>query len=260
MLVGELRVRDGELPLQIAAADRLETLVRLRVDAGDEEARDREHRAGVAARRDEALEPAQVRLGDGRVALEREDQGDVDRDALGDAVLDRTEARLGGRDLDVEVRAIDLLVEAKRLLEGALALVGERRVDLERDEAVDSVRPLPDRAHQVAGLADVVDREREELLHGVVRQRGDLAQLLVVEVALGEGLLEDRRVRGDADDSVVGDQAGELAGVEHLARERVDPDAHACCAEPVETGGISHRTSFRARPPWPGGRSSGRRR
>ena len=147
VLVGELRVRDRELALQVGPAERLEPLVGLGVDAGDEEARDGEHLARVAAAGDEPLEPAEVGLGDGRVALEREDQRHVDRDALRDAVLDRAEARLGGRDLHVEVRAVDLLVEAHRLLEGALAVVGERRVDLERDEAVDPVRALPDGAH-----------------------------------------------------------------------------------------------------------------
>ena len=65
--------------------------------------------------------------------------------------------------------------------------------------------------------------------------RGDLAQLLVVAVALGERLLEDRRVGRDADDRVVGHQRGELARVEHLARERVDPDADACVAQLLQS-------------------------
>ena len=50
---------------------------------------------GIAALLDEALEPTDVRLGDLRVAGEREDQRDVDRAAARDAVLDRAEARLG---------------------------------------------------------------------------------------------------------------------------------------------------------------------
>ena len=231
MLVGEPSIRDSELPLEVAATDGLEPLVGLAVDTGDEEARDRQHRAGIAPGGDEPLEAAEVGLGDGRVAPEGEDQRHVDRDPFGNAVLDRTEPRLGGRDLDVHVRAIDLLVEPRRLLEGALALVGERRVDLERDPAVDSGRALPDGVHQVTGCADVVHREGEEDLGRVTGRCGHLAQLLVVEVALGEGLLEDRRVGGDADDRVVGHQAGELSGVEHLAGKRVDPDADACVAQ-----------------------------
>jgi hypothetical protein len=52
-----------------------------------------------------------------------------------------------------------------------------------------------------------------------------LAELVVVPVALRERLLEDRRVRGDADDGVLLDQLRERAVAEPLARERVDPDA-----------------------------------
>ena len=108
MRVGELRVRDRELALEIGPPGLLEPPVGFGVDARDEEARDRDHAAGVAAGGDQPLEPAEVRLDDLRVALEREDQRDVDRAALGDAVLDRAEARLGAGDLHVEVLPLDL--------------------------------------------------------------------------------------------------------------------------------------------------------
>ena len=107
VLVGELGIGDGELALEILAAHGFEPLVGFRVDARDEEARDGQHLTGVAASRDEPLEPAQVGLSNLRVALQREDQRDVDRLAVGDAILDRRQARLGGGDLDVAVRTID---------------------------------------------------------------------------------------------------------------------------------------------------------
>ena len=50
-------------------------------------------------------------------------------------------------------------------------------------------------------------------------------ELLVVPVAPGQGLLEDRRVGRDPDDGVLVDHSLQLAGLEPLARERVDPDA-----------------------------------
>src|SRR5581483_9526314 len=81
VLVRELRVRDRELAAQrerLVGADRLEPLVGLGVDARDEEARDAVHLARIAARCDEPLEPAQIRLDDFLVALQREDQRDVD--------------------------------------------------------------------------------------------------------------------------------------------------------------------------------------
>ena len=227
--VREPRVRDRELALEPRrlAADLLQPPVGLGVDARDEEARDRRDARGIAAARDQPLQPADVRLDDGRVALEREDQGHVDRLALRDAVLDRGEARHGRGDLHEQVRLVDLAVQPDRLLEGRLAVVGQRRVDLERDVAVDAFRPVPDRLQQVAGAPDVLHRELEEDLGRVVLGLQQLAELLVVPVPGRERLLEDRRVRGDADDGVLLQQPGELAGLEHLARDRVDPRADA---------------------------------
>ena len=95
-LVGELRVGDRELALElVVAADLVEALVGLGVHARDEERRDADaSRARVAAAGDEALDAAHVGLGDLAVALEREDQRDVDRDAGRDRVLDRLQALL----------------------------------------------------------------------------------------------------------------------------------------------------------------------
>ena len=209
------------------AADLVEPPVRLRVDARDEEARHRRDIRRVAAAGDEPLEPADVGLDHRRVALEREDQRHVDRPALRDAVLDRGKAGHGRRDLHEHVRLVDLLVQPDRLLERRLAVVGQRRVDLDRDVAVDAARALPDRLHQVAGAADVLHRQLEEDLGRIVLGLQQLAELLVVPVARGERLLEDRRVRGDADDRVLLHQPGELTRLEHLARDRVDPGADA---------------------------------
>ena len=63
----------------------------------------------VAALGDQTLEAAHVGLGDLGVALQREDQGDVDRVALGNHVLDRGEPGLGGGDLDEQVGPITAL-------------------------------------------------------------------------------------------------------------------------------------------------------
>ena len=128
------------------AADLVEALVGLGVHARDEERGDRgELAARVAAAVDEALDAADVGLGDLAVALEREDQRDVDRDARGDRVLDRLQALDRRRDLDEEVRAVDQLVQALGLGLGGLGVVREVRVDLERDPAVLAACPRPRR-------------------------------------------------------------------------------------------------------------------
>jgi hypothetical protein len=80
VLVGELRVGDPELALQLRrlAADPIEPVIRLGVHARDEEARDRVHRRRVAAGLDETLDAADVRLHHLAMPLEGEDQRDVD--------------------------------------------------------------------------------------------------------------------------------------------------------------------------------------
>jgi hypothetical protein len=70
-------------------------------------------------------------------------------------------------------------------------------------------------------------RQVEVDLLGVIDRLQALAELLVVGVALRDRLLEDRRVRGHADDGVVPHHPRELSRVEELAREEVDPDALA---------------------------------
>ena len=63
---------------------------------------------------------------------------------------------------------VDELVEQLRLLEGRVPLVREVGIDLERDEPVDAVGPVPHRAQKVARALDVLDGEREEDLLRVV--------------------------------------------------------------------------------------------
>ena len=56
---------------------------------------------------------------------------------------------------------------------------------------------------------------------------GERVQLLAVRLAVGEGRGEDGRVGRDADDVALGDQSLEAARGDALARQVVEPDAHA---------------------------------
>jgi hypothetical protein len=236
-LVGELGVGDRELALELLrAAGLLEALVGLGVHAGDEERRDRRDAARVAAAVDEPAQAAQVGLGDLAVALEREDQRHVDRDAGRDRLLDRRQALGRGGDLDEEVGPVDQPVQAPGLLDRGLGLVREVRVDLEGDPAVAAAALVVDAAQLVAGGADVVAREREEdLLRVGLAARDQLAELVVVGVALGDGALEDGGVGGDALDALV-DQRAEVAVLHEGAREVVDPRALAVLRQLMELG------------------------
>ena len=161
------------------------------------------------------------------MALQREDQRHVDRDPRGYRVLDGLQAGPRGRDLDEDVRAVDPLVEPPGLLDRLLRLVGEVRVDLQRDPAVAAVAVVPYRPQHVACVLDVGHGELEEDLLVVLLAVHHLAHLPVVRVAGSERLLEDRRVARDPDDRVIADQPLELPALDHLAREGVDPDALA---------------------------------
>ena len=185
----------------------------------------------VAARRDEPLEPADVRLHHLLVPAQREDQRHVDVLARRDHVLDRAEAGLRRRDLHVEVRLVDPLVQALRLVVGRVAFVGDLRVDLPRDVAVIAFRSIEDGAQQCEPALHVFGGEPQEDLFEVVLLVEQRLKLLVVRVAGGERLLEDRRVGRDADDGVALHHVGELPVLEDVPREVVEPDALAVLSE-----------------------------
>jgi hypothetical protein len=130
----------------------------------------------------------------------REEQGHVDGHAGEDRLLDGGNTFLRARNLDEEVRASRARVELLGLGEGARGVVGERRRDLERHIAVDPVRLLVDRPEEIGGLGEVLHGQLEEqrlarlpLLHLVADGR-------VVVVALGDGVVEDRGIRGQSGD------------------------------------------------------------
>jgi hypothetical protein len=73
---------------------------------------------------------------DGPVALQGEDQGHVDADALGQGCGDRFEALERGRDLDVDVVLVDLLVQVLGFGDGAGGVPGQARVNFDGHAAV----------------------------------------------------------------------------------------------------------------------------
>ena len=253
-LVGGARVRHRGDPEEVLLAGLGEPLVDLGVHARDEEAG---HRVDVErlARLLAALHPTDVGLGDRAVGLDREQQRYVDVDAGGDRLLDRGHALLGARDLDHQVRPVDARPVVARLGERALGVVRERRLDLERDEAVRVVHLVPDGAQHVAGELHVEDRELVVDLARAQALLRELGHLLVVVGGAEDRLLEDRRVRGHAAQRVLAHEPLELAPGDHAAPDLVEPDAGAGRGqrrEPlVDACSDAHRAllSIPARPP-----------
>ena len=186
-------VRDGDVP----AADED------RGDRGD---------VGVEPGLDPALDAAHVGLGGGQVLLGGEEQGDVDRDPGEDRLLDRRQAGLRAGDLDVEVVALALRVELRRLRRSSprcrrRAAARPRASTKPSTPAVRSWTGRRGRSRRAGRRAPA----RRRAPRSVSRRTGDLGDLLVVGVAAGDRLVEDRRVGGQPGDRELLDVAGERA-------------------------------------------------
>ena len=148
---------------------------------------------------------------------------------------------LGPGDLHEQVAALDHGVQPARLLNRGIGVMGQVRVDLERDPAVTKLAlAVKHGLEQITGAPDVIARQREEDLLWIGLCGEHLAQLLVVGVARADRVLEDGRVRGHADDPVV-DKSCQIAVANERAREVVDPRTLAVIEEGFE--GIAHLDS-----------------
>ncbi len=156
--------------------------------------------------------------------LRGEQERDIHGYAREDGLFDRGQPLFRSGNLDEEVVAPGLLVQRLRGLDSALRVVGEERRDLERDPAVDAVRPLVDGTEHVGRAPEVLDRELEEERLAVEPGRCLFVDRVVVATA-GDRLVEDRRIRRQPGDGVVVDVRLELPGVEQLAGDVVEPEA-----------------------------------
>ena len=133
-------------------------------------------------------------------------------------------------------------------LDRRVGVVGEQRRDLERDAAVDAVGALVDRLEEVGGArrsSRASSKKSAPRADSIpVRPVAQLGDLLVVGVAAGDRLVEDRRVGGEAGDRELVDVALQGAVVEHLAGDVVEPEALAEVVRASRSALISER-SFR---------------
>ena len=182
VLVGQPGVGDGGLAAQrlgLLRADLVEPLVDLGVDPGDEERRDgADARTGRCPAFCARSRPVEERVHHRVVAVQAEDQRDVDADALRQRLADRRQAPHGGRDLDEQVRPVDEPPQRPRLGDGlARCRARDPRVDLDGDPAVDAVARVVHRPQHVAGVADVVGGDRTQRLADVDAADRQVGQL-----------------------------------------------------------------------------------
>ena len=155
------------------------------------------------------------------------------------AVIAGRPAMRGG-DLDQQVGPVDDLPQLDGLRDGLVGVVGQPRVDLDGHPAVDAVGRLVLLGQHVAGVADVVGGDGADGGVDVGAALGEFLDLLVVGGALGQRGLEDRRVGGDADDALGVDQLLQVAGLQPLAGQVVQPDGDARGGQGREVRVLSH--------------------
>ena len=116
-----------------------------------------------------------------------------------------------------------------------VGIVDEERRDLERGPAVDAAGGVVRGLEEVGGSRQVAQRQLEEEIFAGAAGTGERRDLLVVGVALADGVLEDGRVRGQAGDRELADVARERPVVEHLPGDVVEPQA---LAEGLQLSGV----------------------
>ena len=146
-------------------------------------------------------------------------------------------ALLGGGDLDQHVGPVDgrpqLLGRGDRGL-GSLARSGSTSIETRPSAAV---RRRP--AQHVAGVADVVVVSSKITLVDVGALGASSRDLGVVALALGDARGEDRGVGGHPDHRLALHELGEVAGLDALAGEVVEPDGDARVRECLQS--VGHR-------------------
>jgi len=157
----------------------------------------------------------------------RKQQSHVDVDAERGQRLERTDAFGRAGHLDQQVAAVDLPRQPLRLGYRMGGVIRPARRDLQADIAVVAAAGFVYRQQQVARGLDVGDRQRLEAPLGIRLAGLEARQVVGVMRAVGECILEDRRIRGHARHPVFGDQLRQRAVADQVARQVVQPEALA---------------------------------
>ena len=234
-LVGEFCVRYRDLAAQSGQCDPalrlccfaeacLDQPVYCHVDTAYKEAGDACDPGGVAALRDPVFEAGQIGFDDLFIDMLREQQRDVDVDALANQLADRRQTRLRRRHLDHQVVPTDAAPQPPRLGDGRVGIHREIRRHFQADISVPTFRRLVDRAQRVRGILNIRDREPLIKRHhiAIARAFGRLQSGIVIGAA-ADGLFEDRRIGGHSRESVGLDKPLEAAFDDETPGKEVEP-------------------------------------
>src|SRR5262245_18200505 len=105
--------------------------------------------------------------------------------------------------------------------------MGEMRINLDRYAAVHAVRGVVNLPQHVRRPADVIGGQQAYCLGDAQAESREPGEVLVIDVAAGDGLLEDGRVARHPDDRLVAYQPGKASTHQAIPRQVVQPDRHA---------------------------------
>ena len=170
--------------------------------------------------------PEHVRVHDGFVRRNREEQGDVDVDSFSNQLVDGRNTAGCARDFDHQVRPIDCRPQAPRLEQGLLRLVREMGRHLEADIAVASPGRVVDRAQEVGRVTHICNGEPlvDAFRILVAARRCERFEHGRVVSTRSNRVFEDRRVGGHTSQSVSRDQLMQFATRNEAPADRVQPD------------------------------------
>jgi len=130
----------------------------------------------------------------------------------------------GCRHLYHQVGTLHRRPQPQRLLHGAFAIVGQVGRAFQADITVLASRLVVDRTQHVGSATDIGDRQvLIDVGDTVIAQRLKLSQRLRVFVGLADCLLEDRRIRGYALQTVALDERAQFTFLDQAALQIVQP-------------------------------------
>ena len=238
-LVGKLRVSDRDSPRKALETRPLVDIghffqsllyegVHRRIDAADEEAGYARDLSDIVATSEPCFETLEVRLCDGLVGSQGEQQGDVDVDPVFGELPDRRYTLERAGHLDHHVLAADGCPQSPRFFDGSLRVVREKRRHFQADEAVSAVGFVVHGLQDRGCVLDVGDRERLVRCLCVAgagfRNRGK--RVLVIRASENR-FLENGRIRRNPGDSAVVDELPELTARDEVPSNVIEPDGLA---------------------------------
>src|SRR5581483_4076579 len=235
LLVCELPVGDGYFSLNALEQGLFlrsfrvpQFLIDARVDQGvdtaDKEAGHASDLADISAAGGQLLKAHDISFGDPLINLLREQQRDVDIDALADQLLKRGNTFRSARHLDHDIRPAYRIPQAARFLQRAWRVVRQIRRDLQADVSIPPLSLVVNRAQHVSSILDVADGQ--QFIAGLriqVSPRVQRSQKVRVVGTACNGFFEDRGIRGHAAQPIFFDKALQFAAGEQLPADVVQP-------------------------------------